>query len=73
MTLKQINAAIQRQQPNVELVRGEGYHYYVYDNKLDGSAIRFETESVMCPYLSHQSAETWISDGIAFGRKTEAA
>lgn len=64
MTLKQINAAIQRSQPHVELVRGEGYHYYVYDDGL-----RFETESVMCPYLSHQSAEMWIEDGIAYGEK----
>jgi hypothetical protein len=80
MTLKEINKRIQRSQPDVELVRGEGYHYYVFDNSAegdkttgrDGQTLVFETESVMQMYLSHSSAERWIEDGIEFGENIRA-
>ncbi len=86
MSLKQINAAIQKVEPLVELVRGEGYHYYVFDNVenegmcegvkvfyyAEGDTCIYETESVMVRYLNQQKASVWIEDGIQFGKKVRS-
>lgn len=61
-TLKQINARIARDvSPLVELVRGEGYHYFVLD--AEGA---YETRSVMVPYTSDQTAFQWVEDAKTF-------
>jgi hypothetical protein len=58
MTLKEINARIGREvNPLVELVRGDGYHYFVLD---DGK--RFDTFSVAVPYTSRMSADRWVAE-----------
>lgn len=79
MTLKEINARIQKVDPLVELVRGEGYHYYCFDNApgegtapmqfVAGDHLIYETESVMVPYLKQQTSARWIEDGIEFGKR----
>lgn len=52
--------------PEVELVRGEGYHYYVFD---DVAANIYETESVMEMHFTNITHERWIADGIAFAER----
>lgn len=73
MTLAQINARIQKAEPLVTLYRGEGYHYYVFDNTPllteDNKRLVFENDSIMCPHLRDQKPAIWIADGIEFGRK----
>lgn len=54
-TLARVNAALRRRGIPLELVRGEGYHYFVFD---DGE--RFETVSEMVGYTSHVSLDRWI-------------
>ena len=51
----------------VELVRGNGYHYFIFD---DGQ--RYETRSVMCPRFRDIPLETWLSDGRQFAADVEA-
>lgn len=79
-TLKQINDAIQKVEPCVELVRGQGYHYYVFDNVvtnnmgdlkgfLVGDRLVFDDESINVCYLNQQRSSRWIEDGIDFGRR----
>lgn len=51
-----------------ELVRGEGYWYFVYDN---GDDI-YETHSVYCMYLSQMSDIKWIDEGRSFVKKMES-
>lgn len=48
----------------VELVRGEGYHYFAFD---DGRT--YETESVMCPRFNDLTAERWLADGRDFAAR----
>lgn len=45
----------------IELVKGEGYHYFVFD---DGD--RFETHSVMIPHLRSWSGDNWVDEGLNF-------
>jgi hypothetical protein len=68
VTLAQINAKIQQQQPYVELVKGNGYLYFIYDKTTDGVLV-WETESVMVPFLNNLKATEWISRGVEFGQK----
>jgi hypothetical protein len=63
MSMKTINAAIQKVTTNVELVRGEGYHYFVFD---DGT--QYDTESVMVPYTNLYSNAEWVEMAIKFWR-----
>ena len=62
MTLARINAKLAA--VNVELVKGAGYHYYVFD---DGQ--HFASESVMVCYTNHVAPARWIADGLAFGER----
>lgn len=54
-TIKSVNRAVAKAGIPLELVRGEGYHYWVYDN---GS--RFETVSEYTMYTSHLSEWEWM-------------
>ena len=47
----------------LELVRGEGYHYFVFD---DGK--HFETVSVMVPYTNSLSYDQWLAEARAAWR-----
>jgi hypothetical protein len=73
MTLNEINARIQKVEPLVTLYRGEGYHYYIFDNTPllteDNKRLVYENESVMCAYLKDQRPRMWIADGISFGKR----
>lgn len=47
----------------VELVRGEGYCYFVFDD----NGPNYETESVPVPYLKQQTAQEWVEQAEDFG------
>jgi hypothetical protein len=66
-TLPNINRRLKALDENLELVKGEGYFYFVYD--VPGSA--YETESIMVHKISHLSGPKWIEYGKTFllGRK----
>lgn len=53
--------------PEVELVRGEGYHYFVFD---DGT--HFETESLMVMRFRNRPFEDWVADGVDFANRMKA-
>lgn len=53
-TLKQAQAAVDRRGLPLELVRGEGYHYFVYDQ--NG---HYDTVSEYVCYTNMLSAEQW--------------
>jgi hypothetical protein len=63
MTLKAINAKIQKQFPLIELVRGDGYHYFILDDVANNV---YETRSIMIPYTKDQSAVLWLEDAQQF-------
>lgn len=54
-TLKLVNRAVAKAGIPLELVRGKGYHYWVYD-----TADRWETVSVYMPYTSSVSVDCWV-------------
>lgn len=54
-TLKLVNRAVAKAGIPLELVRGEGYHYWVYD-----TATRWDTVSVYIPYTSSVSVDCWV-------------
>ena len=58
-TIRQAQRAINRAGIPVELVRGEGYHYFVYDNPEKGI---FDTISVYVPYTNQLSVERWVEE-----------
>ena len=68
MTLAEINRRIAKFAPHVELIRGEGYHYFVFD---DGT--RYETETVYVPYTNSFSSLRWIEDAKEFANRVEAS
>lgn len=49
--------------PILNLYKGEGYWYFVYDD-LDRNV--FETQSVYAVRLSDMSLETWVQEGREF-------
>lgn len=83
MSLKKINARLQKIDPCVELVKGDGYHYFTFDNLADestlskpvlkeGSVQIFEDESVYITYTSHWSDDRWVEEGRTFSQKMRA-
>lgn len=64
ITLNQINKAITKVHPGVELVRGEGYFYIVgtTDEMSDKINMLYNT-SICIHHLNQQpSIETWVND-----------
>lgn len=55
-TLKQANAAIAKAGIPLELVRGEGYHYFVYDVPAKNI---YETVSIYVCYTNTYTAQEW--------------
>jgi hypothetical protein len=49
--------AIDKARIPLDLVRGEGYHYFVYDDRGDD----YETLSIMVPYTNTYSAAEWVN------------
>lgn len=56
-TIKLVNAAITRAGIPLELVRGEGYHYFVYGNPERGV---YETLSIYVPYTNIYTVAEWV-------------
>lgn len=54
-TIKQVNAALQRNGYDGELVRGDGYHYFV-GNDFDHAF----SSSVPVMYTSHLTVDEWL-------------
>lgn len=54
---------------NVELVKGEGYFYFVYE---DGNPRHHATTSVYTYRLNNLPPALWIEDAEAFAAKCEA-
>ena len=57
-TLHQAQRAIDEAQIPLELVRGEGYHYFVYDVLARGL---YETVSLYVPYTNTYSPAEWAN------------
>lgn len=55
--------------PRVELIRGEGYLFFVFD---DPARNIYDTRSVMVPRLGDLTLDQWVEDGVAFARDIEA-
>lgn len=55
-TLSQANRAIAKAGIPLELERGEGYHYFIYDVPAQGI---YETISVYVPYTKTYTASEW--------------
>lgn len=53
----------------VELVRGDGYWYFAYDDVPNNI---WETESVMTMYLNSLTVEQWVEIGKAFVKTVES-
>jgi len=54
---------------HLDLVRGDGYWYFVYDDVAKG---RYETLSVYTMRLGDFSVEQWAADGREFCTKMES-
>lgn len=67
LTKRNIEAALKRETgATVELVRGEGYHYFSYEQFSNGRCVRHETYSVYTMYLSDMTADRWMAEGREF-------
>lgn len=58
-TLAQANRAIRNANIPLELVRGEGYHYFIYDNEERGV---YETLSIYVPYTNIYTTAEWVAE-----------
>lgn len=58
-TIARVNRAIEKAGIPVQLVRGDGYHYFVYDNEERNV---YETLSVMIPYTNMCAVEWWVKE-----------
>ena len=57
-TLKQANRAIAKAGTPLELERGDGYHYFIYDVVAKGI---YETVSIYVPYTKTYTAAEWAN------------
>lgn len=57
-TLKQANRAIAKAGIPLELERGDGYHYFIYDVVAKGI---YETVSIYVPYTKTYTAAEWAN------------
>lgn len=60
MGLRLIN---KRLKGKVELVRGDGYHYFIFDRPEQNV---YETHSVYTCYTNHMSDDRWVTEGESF-------
>jgi hypothetical protein len=59
-TLAAANRAISKAGIPLELVRGEGYHYFVYNGPVENVLV--DTESVYVCYTNTYSAKEWVKE-----------
>lgn len=69
-TLKALNARFAADGLPVELVRGEGYLYFIYE---DGNPHHYDSRSVYTPRFSDFSPDRWYSDAEEFVADRRAA
>lgn len=63
ITLKQVNKAIQKIHPEVELVKGEGYFYVAgITESMRLTIAGFYETSIYVYRINHQSIERWVDD-----------
>lgn len=67
MTRAQIIGAIGN--PHLQLYRGEGYHYFVYNNGKDGDEMVYDDYSIYVYRLNHLSFDRWVDEGKDFLKK----
>lgn len=61
LTLKKINAELQKKYPGIELVRGQGYFYvYSEDDDLGLKLAGLYTTSIPVDKLNQMTMEKWI-------------
>ncbi len=56
--------------PEITMYRGDGYHYFVWDD-VDANNV-YDSESVMIMQFRAIPISQWVEDGIAFGEKVKA-
>lgn len=57
-TIRQAQRAIDEAHIPLEIVRGEGYHYFIYDVPARN---QYETVSIYVPYTKTHSAAEWAN------------
>ncbi len=57
-TIRQAQRAIDKAGVPLEIVRGEGYHYFIYDVPARGI---YETASIYVPYTKTYSPAEWAN------------
>jgi hypothetical protein len=63
-TIRQAQRAIDKAGIPLEIVRGEGYHYFIYDVPARNV---YDTVSIYVPYTKHYSAAEWANQaGLVF-------
>lgn len=63
-TIRQAQRAIDKAGVPLELVRGEGYHYFIYDAPARNI---YETASIYVPYTKTYSPAEWANQaGLAY-------
>lgn len=68
-TIADVTAALRAEGLPVELVKGDGYLYFVCD---DPARNIFEDKSIMVAYFNRQTPEQWIADGREFAASVRA-
>lgn len=67
MQLRTLNKIFAEKYVHLELVHGEGYYYFVYDNGGD----LYETKSEMVYRLNHLTKEQWLERAETFMEEVE--
>lgn len=55
--------------PHLNLYRGEGYWYFIYDNLSNGGV--YDSHSVYVMRLNDMGLDRWVDEGKAFVKKVE--
>lgn len=67
-TIKSINKVFQEDSLPIELVKGEGYFYLIYDDVENNI---YETQSIYTVRLSDMTKDRWVEEGRTFATETK--
>lgn len=67
-TIKSINKVFQEDNLPIELVKGEGYFYLIYDDVENNI---YETVSIYTVRLGDMTKDRWIEEGRTFATETK--
>lgn len=72
-TCKQITATLRKEGLPLELVKADGYFYFIYDTLDDKNSkiLAWETKSVYVSSLSQLSTDAWVKEGREFAEEVE--